>query len=151
MECIAYKCDYKYQLHVDYSIQVGLQPTALFDNGYLRLSLDGQLTISKGYAWDGPSGPTVDTRNFMRGALVHDALYQLMREGALDRHACRKTADEIMRRICREDGMSWLRSWWVYLAVRCFGDPAADPAHRKPVVLAPGGCSDFAPPAAPQP
>jgi hypothetical protein len=39
---------------------------------------------SKGYAWNGPSGPTLDTRNFMRGSLVHDALYQLMREGRMD-------------------------------------------------------------------
>jgi len=46
---------------------------------YLKLDGDGQFEFSKGYAWDGPSGSTVDTLNFMRGSLVHDALYQLIR------------------------------------------------------------------------
>ena len=65
-----------------------------------------------GYGRDGPSGPTLDTRDFIRGSLVHDALYQLMREGLLD-HS-----------IHREDGMTALRAWWVYQGVRLFGNPA---------------------------
>ena len=93
--------------------------------------------MKKGYAWDGPSGPTIDTRNFMRGSLVHDALYQLMREEHLDKETYRKPADQLLRDMCREDGMWSIRAWWVYLAVRWWADPAADPANKKPIIKAP--------------
>ena len=38
------------------------------------------LYISKGYSWDGPSGPAIDTPDWIKASLVHDALYQLIRE-----------------------------------------------------------------------
>jgi len=88
-------------------------------NHYLRI-VNGSLIMDLGYAWDGPSGPTIDTPSFMRGSLVHDALYQLMREGEIDRKH-RKYADELLRRICLEDGMNKFRAWYVYRAVRIFG------------------------------
>jgi hypothetical protein len=37
----------------------------------------------------------------------------------------RETADTILRRMCREDGMSWLRAWYVYWSVRLFVKSAA--------------------------
>jgi hypothetical protein len=134
---IAYREGYKYQLHDNYTIAIPLRPTVDIQTGYIDLTADGVLTIKKGYAWDGPSGPTFDTLTFMRGALVHDALYQLMRERHLDHKKHRKIADRIMRRICREDGMFVFRSWYVYLAVRIFADFAADPANKRPVIHAP--------------
>ena len=76
MECIAYKAGYKYQLKARYAVQIDIRPAAPIDMEYLGLTTDGTLTVKKGYAWDGPSGPTIDTLNFMRGSLVHDALYQ---------------------------------------------------------------------------
>jgi len=139
MECIAYKAGYKYQLKEDYVIQIEIRPDAPIDTEYLALSGDGVLTIKKGYAWDGPSGPTIDTPNFMRGSLVHDALYQLMRERHIDGGTYRETADRLLQSICREDGMSSLRAWWVYQGVRFGGGPAADPANDKPLIRAPEG------------
>ena len=82
------------------------------------------LTINKGYSWDGPSGPTFDSSNFMQGSLVHDALYQLIREGVLPTDE-RKRADEIMREICLQDGMSKFRAWYLYRGVRRFGASSA--------------------------
>jgi hypothetical protein len=61
----------------------------------------------------------------MRGSLVHDALYQLMREGLLDPEQWREPADSLLRAICREDGMSAIRAWWVYKGVRLGGSSAA--------------------------
>lgn len=90
---------------------------------------------------DGPSGPTFDTLTFMRGSLVHDALYQLMREGGLDRQMYREAADITLRQICLEDGMNPIRAWWVYQGVRLFGNPSADPANREPIEYAPKGCA----------
>ncbi|MEY4752567.1 MAG: hypothetical protein RJA44_242 [Pseudomonadota bacterium] len=140
MKGIAYNGGYKYQLKQDYSVPIEIRPAETIETDYIRLDLHGLLTIRNGYAWDGPSGPTIDTLSFMRGALVHDALYQLMRESHLDHAVYRATADEILRQICLEDGMWSLRAWWVYHGVRLFGDPYADPAIDKPLTLAPKGC-----------
>ena len=140
MKCIKYKGGYKYQLKKTYEVQIELKPGKKIDTEYIKLETDGNLILSNGYAWDGPSGPTFDTLTFMRGSLIHDALYQLMREKFLDHKFHRKTADKILRDICRDDGMWFPRAWWVYAGVRLFGDPAADPADQRPETLAPEGC-----------
>ena len=102
----------------------------------LRLSKDGKLLILDGYAWDGPSGPAIDTVNFMLGSLVHDALYQLIRLGHLDL-TWRGTADEVLREICIEDGMSAMRAWWVYTSVKAFAQRAARLSSEPQVFHAP--------------
>jgi hypothetical protein len=62
----------------------------------------------------------------MRGSLVHDALYQTMREQLiLQEH--REYADQLLRKICIEDGMSALRAWVVFQGVRIAGASSAAP------------------------
>lgn len=132
---IEYKKGFKYQL-----AKTCIVKTVLFgyniSTRYIRLTEDGTLVIYYGYAWDGPSGPTIDTKNFMRGALVHDALYQLLREGYLPQ-AERFIADGILRQICLEDGMSKLRAWYVFHSVDKFAATAASPKNKKTVCTAP--------------
>jgi hypothetical protein len=140
MECISYKKGYKYQLTADYITDINIKPSEDIDTEYIALTTEGELTIKKGYAWDGPSGPTIDTLNFMRGSLVHDALYQLMRERYLVNDMHRDSVDRLLQEMCKEDGMSSIRAWWVYQGVRFGGGPAADPANRKPVTKAPKSC-----------
>jgi hypothetical protein len=139
MDCIVYRGGYKYQLKATYQVQVEIRPESDIASEFIALDCDGRLTIRSGYAWDGPSGPTIPTLSFLRGSLIHDALYQLIREGWLFlKH--REAADKILRRVCIEDGMSRIRAWWVYHAVRVFGNPAADPACTRPCMTAPDGC-----------
>ena len=85
-----------------------------------------KIKFAKEYAWDGPSGPTADTENSMRASLVHDGLYQAMRERKL-RLTARGIADKEFRRILKDDGMSFLRRWIWWLGVRCFAKGAARP------------------------
>jgi hypothetical protein len=116
---------YKYTLFADYQIPTDLriaQPIAV--PPVIVLEVDGVLRIRKGYAWDGPSGPTMDTANFMRGSLVHDALYQIMREELIPQEH-REYADKLLHKICLEDGMSTLRAWLVYQGVRLGGASSA--------------------------
>ena len=136
--CIRYKSGYKYQLDETYDVATGIIPSMSIHKGYLRLYSSGLLTIHKGYAWDGPSGPAVDTLNFMRGSLVHDAFYQLMREGHLDATVYREDVDRLLQRMCKEDGMTALRAWWVYTGVRFGGGNALGPRKRT---HAPKGCN----------
>jgi hypothetical protein len=140
MKCITYKGGYKYQLRHNCSVAIEIKPEKPISTEFIELDTQGMLEIKRGYAWDGPSGPTLDTLTFMRGSLVHDALYQLMRDRHLDHNSCRETADRILQRICKQDGMWSFRAWYVYHGVRLFADPAADPADRRPVVRAPKGC-----------
>jgi hypothetical protein len=136
-DCIYYKKGYGYQLIEHCVIKIGIKGTNIYwYDSYLSLMDDGILTIFKGYAWDGPSGPTIDTKNFMRGSLVHDALYQLIRNGCLPKSA-RKQADIELKRICIEDGMSKLRASWVYWGVRMFAKFASESRSIKQVFRAP--------------
>jgi hypothetical protein len=123
---------YKYLLEEPLTVTVPIRGiTARVDGDWVSLSEYGLLVIRKGYAWDGASGPAIDTPDFMRASLVHDALYQLLREGALP-PGKRSVADAVMRSICREDGMGRFRSWYCWLGVRLFGGPAAakEKAHE---------------------
>lgn len=136
MKRIAYRAGYKYQLAEDYSVELAFAPSGDIRSDFIAFNRMGVLTVYMGYAWDGPSGPSIDTANFMRGSLVHDALYQLMRERLLGPEY-RKAADVALHDICRQDGMSGLRAWWVYNGVRMGGGPSADPMNDKPVLWAP--------------
>lgn len=116
MKYIKYKKHCKYKLkqteRIDTEIDVDTH------NGFISLDRS-RLIILEGYAWDGASGPTIDDKTNMRGSLIHDALYQLMREGLLDR-AWRKYVDRLFHQICIEDGMNRFRAWYYYRAVRIF-------------------------------
>lgn len=130
---IEYVDGYKYQLYGDYSISTAVIPDAAINEKFIALSAVGILTIKEGYAWDGPSGPAIHTKNFMRGSLVHDALYQLMRENLISESKWRTTADRLLQSICIQSGMSRFRAWYVYQAVRLFGAPSANPSNEKPI------------------
>ena len=129
---------YKYQLVAPYTHRTSLSGSSAHSrHAWIVLQDDGLLRLRKGYAWDGPSGPLVDTKNLMRGSLVHDALYQLMRESLLSIQR-RREVDQLLREILLEDGMSRIRASLVYWAVRSpFGARAARPRPIPPVLTAP--------------
>lgn len=142
MKCISYKKGYKYQLAETYIENIGITPEkeAVIED-YITLTTEGELTIKKGYAWDGPSGPTFDTKNFMRGSLVHDALYQLMRDDELAPSKYREPADRLIQRHCKEDGMNPIRAAVVYRALRIAGEPASRRENKKETIKAPKACN----------
>ncbi len=119
---------YKWRLDEDYSIPVPIiLPIILGANRYVRLER-GCLSIYRGYCWDGASGPTWDTPSCRRGSLVHDALYQLMREGKLSTDH-KSLADNLLHKLLLEDGMwKWRADLWLW-AVSTFGISHARPKH----------------------
>ena len=130
---ITYQAGYKYQLYTPYTHNIDIGNTEGFDNRFFTWT-GNYLTIKAGYAWDGPSGLTFDTNTFMRGSLVHDAMYQLMRMGEMGSFY-RKDADDILREICLQDGMWSFRAWYVWKAVRSCGEDSA--TNGKEVMVAP--------------
>ncbi len=120
-----YDANYRYQLAEDYTCRVSVFPEDDIIQDFYVLTKTGVLLAKKGYAWDGPSGPALDTKDGMRGSLVHDILYQAIGEKRLD-PKWRKQADRELYRICREDGMNGIRASYWYLAVRLGGSGIAE-------------------------
>jgi len=135
-ESIKYTDGYKYQLNEEYQHRLGFKPNRQCSHDYITLYEDGRLVIKKGYAWDGPSGPTVDTKSSMRGALVHDALYQLMRLELLNR-SFRTDTDKEMKRVMYEDGMWRWRVYLWYRSVSKFAGFASKSKNKKKIITAP--------------
>jgi len=133
---IKYKKGYKYQLVDDAIFITNCYPKKEVVTEFLHLSIKGELTIKSGYAWDGPSGVSIDTKDFMRGSLVHDALYQLLRTGLVN-HNTKRNADNKLKEVCLEDGMWTMRAWWVYEAVDTFGRSSTLPQNKKVIFTAP--------------
>jgi len=130
---IKYREGYKYQLAQDYQHETDI-PGVSIDTSFISLTRSGLLTIKAGYAWDGASGPTYDSKSSMRGSLVHDALYQLMRIYP-DMRKFRLYADELLFIICKQDGMNLIRAWIWKKAVNIFGRSSAE--SNNPILEAP--------------
>ncbi len=120
---------YKYQLVEDYNTKLDIIGYSV-SHDLFSLDINGNVTIKSGYAWDGPSDPAIDTPNFMRGSLTHDLLYQMIREYLLPID-CKNKADEILRDICIEDGMSRFRANYVFIAVQRWGDSSCKPGSDE--------------------
>ena len=133
---IHYKEGYKYQLDETYKEQISLRPEKAIETRYISLSLNGDLEILLGYAWDGPSGPTIDTLDSMRGSLIHDALYQLMRMGLLD-PKWKSRVDLMFEENLLEDDMWWWRARLWYRGVEQLAEGATLSENRKKVIVAP--------------
>jgi len=133
---IAFKGGYKYQLAEDFTVQTDIKPATDINTFFISLTRTGILTIRRGYAWDGPSGPTFDTNNFMRGSVVHDSFYQLMRAKLLPDYF-KIAVDRLLQAMCIEDGMWTIRAWWVYVGVSTFGKGSTLPKNAKKIVYAP--------------
>lgn len=133
---VEYKNGYKYQLYRDVLFMTSLRPEQNIESKYFELGVDGLLWIKAGYCWDGASGLTFDTDTSIRGSLIHDVFYQMMREGLINR-CWRKYADELLRDICKIDGMYWWRAGLWYKGVRVGAEKFTDPRYRRKVIIAP--------------
>lgn len=114
---------FKYEVAESFYHQTMIMARACHTD-FISLDDNGMLVIAQGYKWDGPSGPTIDTDCGMRGSLVHDALYELMRRSLLESF-WREYADDLLGDICIEDGMSEFRADLWYSSVRAFAGPCA--------------------------
>lgn len=132
---IHYRAGYKYQLAKDYNHALPAEFKAYTINTRFFTFSGGVLAIYAGYAWDGASGPTWDSKCSMRASLIHDCLYQAMRMGFIAASR-RDAADQEFHRICLEDGMLKPRAWLWYQAVSRFGAANVSPDNRREVMVA---------------
>jgi hypothetical protein len=135
---IFYRAGYKYSLWETYRVQIAIRGRTV-NHRLFTLTPDGWLTIFEDYPWDGPSRPAIATPSFMRGSLVHDALYEMLRlallpEGVPD--DCFHPSNDELYTICLEDGMWKWRADYVWFAVEKFGNASAAIAPEK-IITAP--------------
>ena len=132
---IKYSKGHKYQLREDAWFKtnfIGFHA----ELNYITLYEDGWVYVRKGYAWDGPSGPTLDTKSTLRGSVLHDVLYQLIRFEALPRDARIKADAEALKRWL-QDKMWKVRAYvWTKLLNK-HAATAAHPDHKRKTYTAP--------------
>ena len=136
-----YRDGYKIVLEEDLTLQTAIFPDAnvrYFRHGhkYITLSVDGLLTVHAGYPSDLASGPTFNTKNTRRGAVGHDGLYELLRQGKIPQ-VWREQADDELDKWLDEDGMSSFRRWIWAKGLKIANGKAASPDNVKPILIAP--------------
>ena len=137
---------YLYKIHekalIEVPFECGLKPEQIIANDFIQLEcIDSEtvlLTAKKGYSWDGASG-AINTESWIVASLVHDCLYQLMREGLLDR-SLRKQADLAMNYFLKKSMIRGnylsrqagaVRAKYSYLGVRAAGEKHTYPRKIK--------------------
>ena len=114
------KYKYKFKVEENFSIELPFKIPD-FEHPYAS-SKDSILSVKRGYAWDGASGPIINTRDTLVASLVHDVLYQAMRLNLIkSSKENRKIADKNFFEILKMNGVNSIRRKVWYFAVRLFG------------------------------
>ena len=93
-------------------------------NGFIEIIQEADfksvIAIRDSYAWDGASGPTIDTKDTMVASLVHDALWQLIEEGHLPEKYRKQANSEFYAILIASGVPRWRARLW-YWAVSKLG------------------------------
>ncbi len=133
---IYYQEGFKYQLRRKVKVKTKIKGYRVSGRFFYYLYPDGTLIIQRGYAWDGPSGPTIDTPDSLPASLVHDVFYEMMRKGLLPRKLRKEVDYDFYKRLIK-DGMHWARATVWQTAVRLGAKGASLPKNLKKVLVAP--------------
>lgn len=128
-----YRDGYKYQLAEEFVILTPIVGV-MFEHEFFKMFDNGILVIRKGYAWDGASGPTIDTASSMTPSLVHDVLCQAMRLKLLSYEEWQDTVNEFFYEMCLDKGMWKWRAkywWWAVESADCGKPDQGDPYPIK--------------------
>jgi len=130
----------KYQIAEDLYVYIPHWPFGSIDTEFIVVKPgkngNAVMLIKKYWCYDGPSGPAVDTPNFMEPSAAHDALYWLIRWGHIPA-SYRQHADDLMYDLCLKKGMWKIRARWCCRAVKRFAASAASPDNKREILTAP--------------
>lgn len=141
-----YTDGWKYRIEEDALFQTYIEPKEDIDTEYVSLNIDGLLTVKRGFCFDGPSGEiklfgiisidlTRDTKKFMRGACVHDALAYLMRQEKLEVKWYHEMNQEFLKILLQDKMWEWKAraAHKVVNNLRFY----IDPKNKKKILTAP--------------
>lgn len=155
VKTVRYRKGYRYQSTEAYDQDVaidGIFPVKPGGNEFVHLTLDGELYIAAGYAWNGANRPAINDPSFVRSSMVHDANCQLWNLGIID-DAGRAAADKLLAKMLKEDTLiiaarqKWPARWaltvlahtrplWVEAAVSWYSEHFAL-RGPEPILTAP--------------
>lgn len=130
---LAYTDGWRYRTEATFAIQTPLRGQHVSAD-WAQLTPGGVLVVPAGYSWDGASGPTWDTASTTRASLVHDVLYQMLREGLVP-PGYRGLMDDFLAQVMVADGAWRLRAWLWKVGLTWFGPRSG--GNIKPVRYAP--------------
>lgn len=133
---IAYKKGFTKQICQPAFYASGIAIPKRIVTDFCVVSKKGDIWIKEGYAWNGASGPTIDTKKTECLSLFHDLWYQLIRLGLLP-ESYRKEGDKMLYALGRRDGMWKLRVWYWYRGVRWQGGGSAQIGTEQLIQYAP--------------
>jgi len=122
---IAYTNADKFVLGRDEYFDLDFAPEYPVENSYAKFTPDGVLKIKRGFLWSA-NFPAMNTDNTKPASLVHDAGYDLIKDGLLPRQQFKDLFDMAMRDILLECGILDARAWAWYMAVQIGGNNALD-------------------------
>jgi len=123
-----YKKGFKYYLYSNEVYQTDIKPPAPVEYDFIKLDTDGRLYLFRGFPWDGPSGPAIDTEDSMSPSAIHDALCRLVRQGLLD-VSWKWAIDKEYYKRCREVGMPRIRAWVHFVVIKLYPWHEESPNH----------------------
>lgn len=127
------KVQYKYYLEETVSVQTSLRPVqSAIVPGYIFLGVDGKMIIYSRYAWDGITNGVNFKSNRIPG-LVHDATYQLIREGLIDLSLKAQSDKDLRDMMIAEGSWKWIANFF-YFCVSKFGNAFATKQKKVYVV-----------------
>ena len=119
-----YKSGYRYVSQEAVVVDVGAELHVPLQAPLASIAAETLCVMSR-YAWDGASFTPFKwfgtPKPWLTPSLVHDALYQLIREGLMDR-SYRAAADRLFRTMLIERGVWRWMAWVAYWSVRVFGN-----------------------------
>jgi hypothetical protein len=112
----------QYRLEEDYDVPYNTGILGYQLNIPMKFALNkaGWMVVKKGFLWDGPSGPAINTVSCMGASLAHDALYGALRKRYIIK-SHKKAADKLYRRMLKGAGVGYVRRWYHWAAVAVFG------------------------------
>lgn len=128
-----YKKGYKYQLVEDLVLPSDILPPNNQDihTYYVSLLKNGDWVFKRGWAWDGVSGPMMDTKATFPGGCGHDGGAYLLRQGKLPPEY-KEPVDLWLPNLFLEYGMWEFRAKYAWKAVSLV-DSFADPESAKKI------------------
>ncbi len=144
---IRFRKSYKYQLASDYKFHFYAPADCLnfneADQAFYSVYCDEStcvdilpkvnITIKRGYCWDGCTW-IKDTEHNMEAGLMHDLLYQAIRE-RIFAHELYKIADSDFQRNCIKRGTHFLAAAFYYKVLCLLKGKYARPKNIKKVLL----------------
>lgn len=124
------KSKHQYVLDKTYGVYVDIKPAEeCFLGNRAFLNTNGKLIIRSEYGWNRPFWSDFDTKNAMRGGLVHGVLYDLMRYGELNADFRQEVDDQLYYHLVADGVWRW-RARYIWLHAKTFGVAQARPCKK---------------------